>query len=103
MFYQKFFTLVANENFDFENICNLQFVNLINFLSSRKHTHNAVSDKCKTLLEAGLQNVRGRFLRFMGGLKNTCQVADSSTGHTELNPLDSKMNFVVPDKQVLGK
>ena len=43
----------------------------------------------------------GRFLRFMGGFINTCQVADSSTGHAELNPLDSKINFVVPDKQVL--
>ena len=31
----KKITLVANENFNFENICDLQFVNLINFLSSQ--------------------------------------------------------------------
>ena len=97
----KFFTLVANENFDFENICYLQFVNLINFLSSGNIHAMRYQTNVKHFWRLGYKMFGGRFLRFMGGFKNTCQVADGSTVHAELNPLDSKINFVVPDKQVL--
>ena len=45
----------------------------------------------------------GRFLWFMGGFKSTCQVADGSTSHAELDPLASKVNFVVPDVQKLSR
>ena len=44
----------------------------------------------------------GRFLRFMGGFKSTCPVADGPTSHAELDRLASKVNFAVPDVQTLS-
>ena len=98
----NFFILVADENFDFENICYLvQFVNLINFLSSGNIHAMRYQTNVKHFWRLDYKMFGGCFLRFMGGFKNTCQVAGSSTGHAELNPLDSTISFVVPDKQVL--
>ena len=72
-------------------------MNLIIFLSSGNIHAMRYQENVKYFWRLEYEMFGGRFLWFMGGFKSTCQVAGGSTSHAELDPLASKVNFVVPD------
>ena len=76
----EFFMIIVNETFNVENIC----YHLINFLSSGNTHAMRYQANVKHCWRLGYKMFGGRFLRFMGWFKNTCQIADGSTSHADL-------------------
>ena len=58
------------------------------------------SDEVRRFWRVGLKLFKGKFLRFMSGMKNSGQ---DIAGQTSYKASESYVNFAVPDRKILDK
>jgi hypothetical protein len=100
--YLSFHRLVSVGKFPLDNIAYLLFMDVVRWFSLDNVTSTMrYTDNVKLFWETGLRLFHGRFLRFMGGPKNAGQIVEGTAKLGECSPEDSKVNFVVPHRNVL--
>ena len=90
----KFNHLLAENKLPLTNIASLLFKDIVEWYSLDQSTSMRYSPEVKKFWRVGFKLFKGRFLRFMCGMKNQGQ--DGC-----LKPSESAINFVVPDKKSL--
>ena len=98
--YIAFNRLVAEKTFPMSNIAYLLFLDIVNWFSS---THMRYSDEIKRFWRVGLKLFKGKFLRFMSGMKNSGQQDIDVTSQNTYKASESLVNFAVPDRKILDK
>ena len=92
--YLKFNHLLAENKLPLTYIAYLLFKDIVEWYSLDQSTSMRYSPEVKKFWRVGFKLCKGRFLRFMCGMKNQGQ--DGC-----LQPSESAINFVVPDKKSL--
>ena len=96
------FVSVARKILPKNNIAYRLFLNVVSWFMNENTTAMRYDDVVKCFWRTGLQLFKGKFLRFMSGLKNEGQVVSKSTTRGNYSPLDSQINFAVPSRELLG-
>ncbi|VDI16343.1 Hypothetical predicted protein [Mytilus galloprovincialis] len=94
--YVKFNRLLAGNKLPLKNIAFLLFKDVVSWYSLDDSHKMRYSPEVKQFWRVGLKLFKGRFLRFMSGMKNQGQDIQR-----HLNPEDSAINFAVPDRKSL--
>ena len=95
----QFIKLVGEGEFPMENICLKLFLDVVKFYSGCDIYAMRYANEVKLFWTLGYILFKGKFLRFMGGIKSAGQLEDNS--RTELIAQDSHINFCVPNSGVL--
>ena len=96
--YMKFHELVAEGKMPLTNIAYLLFLDVVDWYSLEDTRTMRYSDNIKWFWKIGMKLFKGKFLRFMSGMKskgqciNTCESFD---------PALSSINFAVPNRNCL--
>ena len=101
--YMKFNKMVAESTFPLTNIGYLLFLDIVNWFSNKSTSQMRYSEDVKRFWRIGLKLFKGRFIRFMGGLKNIGQGETDGVNQGLYQPSESKINFAVPSRQVLDE
>ena len=101
--YMKFNRMLAEDTFPFRNIAYLLFLDVVNWFSQDSTSQMRYDEDVKRFWRLGLKLFKGRFLKFMGGLKNTGQSKMKGVIHGSYAPSESKNNFAVPSRRVLDE
>ena len=83
--------------FPTNNLAYRLFLDVLNFYNTRNIHATRYDEKTKRFWMLGFRLFRGKFIRFMGGLKST------NSDQTKTSPLDSDINFLVPDVRTLQR
>jgi hypothetical protein len=97
----SFFQLVSEKQFPMDNISFRLFLDVVHYFSIQSTTSMTYSEASKMFWRTGWKLFHGKFLRFMSGPKNQGQIVDGIAHSGYLNPLESKINFAVPNVQSL--
>ena len=95
--------LVAENSFPSTNTSYLLFLDIVNWFSTETTTQVRYRDVVKRFWRVGLKLFKGKFLRFMSGMKNRGQQDIDVTVQNTYKPSESLVNFAVPDRKVLDK
>jgi hypothetical protein len=101
--FTKFVNLIKSGNFPLQNICYLLFLDLVEWHSCGTTSLMRYRPESMKFWQIGYRLFHGKFLRFMSGPRNLGQVLDCSSEKGSLNPLESKVNFIVPSRNNLYK
>ena len=101
--YIAFNRLVAEKSFPMSNIAYLLFLDIVNWFSTKTTTQMRYSDEVKRFWRVGLKLFKGKFLRFMSGMKNSGQQDIDVTSQNTYKASESLVNFAVPDRKILDK
>ena len=99
--FMKFARMVAGGQFPMNNIAYLLFMDVIEWFASDSTTNMRYSEDTKKFWRVGLKLFRGKFLRFMSGMKNKGQLTGETYSSGVYKPSDSQVNFAVPNRSVL--
>ena len=99
--FMKFARMVASGQFPMNNIAYLLFMDVVDWFSSDSTTKMRYSEDTKKFWRVGLKLFRGKFLRFMSGMKNKGQLPGETACSGVYKPLESKVNFAVPNRSIL--
>ncbi|CAG2201473.1 unnamed protein product [Mytilus edulis] len=91
--YVKFNRFLAGNKLPLKNIAFLLFKDVVSWYSLDDSHKMRYSPEVKQFWREGLKLFKGRFLRFMSGMKNQGQDIQR-----HFNPEDSAINFAVPDQ-----
>ena len=94
--WMKFHKMLANGTFPMDNIAFQLFLDVAEWFSLDNTLGMRYSDQVTRFWRMGYKLFHGKFLRFIGGFKNMGETGNS------YNPLDSKINFAVPDVKQLS-
>jgi len=92
--------MLADGTFPMDNIAFRLFMDVVRFLSLPTSAAMRYSNDVKLFWRAGYLLFKGKFLRFMGGPKHVGQMDDDTIDH-KFDPLDARINFVVPKAKYL--
>ena len=101
--YIAFNRLVAENSFPLTNIPYLMFLDIVNWFTTETTTQMRYTDEVKRFWRVGLKLFKGKFLRFMSGMKNRGQQDIDETVQNTYKPSESLVNFAVPDRKILDK
>lgn len=101
--WQNIFKALANRRLPFTNIAYKLFLDAEFWFSKDNSCPVRYDDTVKRFWKTGKQLFKGKFIRFMSGLKNKVQLGVSANGMGELNTSMSSVTFIVPSKEILGK
>ena len=99
----KFNKMLAEGTFPMSNIAYLLFLDIVEWYSTDSTTNMRYSDETKQFWRVGMKLFKGKFMRFMSGLKNAGQEESELGFSGNYNPMDSKVNFAVPSRRILDK
>ena len=99
--YMNFNYLLASQEFPTKNICYLLFLDLIEWFSCDNTSRMRYRSETVKFWQFGFRPFHGKFLRFMSGLRNFGQILEGVSERGIHDPVDSKINFVVPSRNNL--
>ena len=99
--FMKFARMVASGHFPLHNIAYLLFMDIVEWFSSESTSQMRYSEDVKKFWRVGLILFKGKFLRFMSGMKNKGQLTDEHVNCRIYKPFESKVNFAVPNRNIL--
>ena len=99
----KFNKMVAEGTFPMTNIAYLLFLDIVEWFSNDSTTQMRYPEETKIFWRVGMKLFKGKFLRYMSGLKNAGQGDMESRCSGLYNPMESQVNFAVPKRAVLDK
>lgn len=101
--YMQYNRMVADNSFPLQNIAYLLFLDVVNWFSNETTSQMRYSEDVRKFWRVGLKLFKGKFIRFMSGLKNSGQLYDDIDKRGLFKPSDSKINFAVPSRSILEK
>lgn len=99
--WRSFFQEIKMGKFPSENIALELFLDVVRWYSNDTPFSMRYNDKVKHFWSLGHKLFKEKFLRFMGGFKNTGHIAQGEGRRGELLVSKSKLNFAIPDKHIL--
>ena len=94
-----FFKLVIHNKFPLQNLALHLFLDVVRFHGLKNPSQMTYSPNIKLFWKTGQHLFKGKFLRFMGGLKHSGQLQNCT--QSELNVENAQINFIVPSKGCL--
>ena len=102
--YIKWCNLVAANKFPLDNICYLLFLDVVQWFSSSQTSQmRYFQEETLNFWKVGYRLFHGKFLRFMGGPRNSGQIITGDKEERYCLPQNSKVNFAVPSKWTLNQ
>ncbi len=102
--YMSFHNLLKRGEFPMRNIAYLLFLDVVRWQSLEKSSSfMRYNDEVRLFWQTGLRLFHGKFLRFMSGPKGSGHITEGMGTHGALSPQMSKVNFIVPSRQVLAQ
>ncbi|VDI71523.1 Hypothetical predicted protein [Mytilus galloprovincialis] len=98
----QFNELLASGSFPFENIAYRLFCDVVQWYTLSNTSSMRYSELVKRFWRTGYK-FKGKFLRFMSGLKNTGNINEGMSERGKYEPMNSELNFAVPSWSVLDK
>ncbi|VDH98759.1 Hypothetical predicted protein [Mytilus galloprovincialis] len=99
----QFNELLASGSFPFENIAYRLFCDVVQWYTLSNTSSMRYSELVKRFWRTGYKLFKGKFLRFMSGLKNTGNINEGMSERGKYEPMNSELNFAVPSWSVLDK
>ena len=99
----NFFKLVDEKRFPLDNIALELFLDVVKWFSISSTTLMRYHRSSKAFWRLGYVLFHGRFLRFMSGFKNISSIINGESCRGRYCPVDSRINFAVPDVINLNK
>ncbi|CAG2247460.1 unnamed protein product [Mytilus edulis] len=99
----QFNELLASGSFPFENIAYRLFCDVVQWYTLSNTSSMRYSELVKRFWRTGYKLFKGKFLRFMSGLKNTGNINEGMSERRKYEPMNSELNFAVPSWSVLDK
>ncbi|XP_062589952.1 uncharacterized protein LOC134251563 [Saccostrea cucullata] len=98
-----FLRLVAEEKYPKDNIAFLLFLDTVRFCNCDISSKMCYRPETKRFWKIGYKLFHSKFLYFMGGPKNACQIKDGVATRGKMSTESSQINFVVPSAGVLSQ
>jgi len=95
--------MVSENTFSLKNIAHLLFLDVCRWYNCGNTVRMRYSPTIKQFWLLCYKIFHGKFLRFISGLRHIWQVKDYNTSKSLYNPMDTTINFAVPDISVLSQ
>jgi hypothetical protein len=99
----KFGELVASNRLPLDNIAFLLFNDVVHWYTLDSTSQMRYNDVVKRFWRTGHKLFKGKFLRFMSGMKSTGSLNEGVSERGMYDPQQSEINFTVPSRSVLEK
>ena len=95
--------MLAEGTFPLKNIAYLLFLDIVELFSRDSTSQMRYSEETKKFWRDGMKLFKGKFLRFISEIKNSRLESKTMETMGKYCPLDSKVNFAVPNRHILDK
>ena len=95
------FQSLSERTLPLDNIAYKLFMNVVAWFSKRNSSGMRYNETVRRFWRTGKQLFKGKFIRFMSGLKNVGQIKSEISEPGNLETAKSEINFIVPSKDIL--